>query len=144
MYHHHYIEKFITLNVLIRTEERHKISNNNSHLRKLERECYQVQAQFPHMIGQLTERGGLFRKLADQEDGGLMSQNNLLIGVWMLGSFIGQRRGGVESGNYYLANISWNGQPQGVGVLILQAEGQGSPKQVIMYDYNNTAIKSKD
>ena len=52
-------------------------------------------SQFPHMIGQLTKREGLFRKLADKEDGELMSQNNLLIGVWMLGSFIGQRRGEV-------------------------------------------------
>lgn len=35
-----------------------------------------------------------FRKLADQEDGRLMSQNNLL--VWMPDSFMGQRGGGVE------------------------------------------------
>ena len=35
----------------------------------------------------------LFGKLADGKDGGLMSQNNHLIGVWMPGSFIVQRWG---------------------------------------------------
>ena len=38
----------------------------------------------------------LFRKLADQEHGGLVSQNNHLIGVWVPVSFIEQRRGGDE------------------------------------------------
>ena len=30
----------------------------------------------------------LFRELADQEDGRLMSQNNQLVGAWMPGSFM--------------------------------------------------------
>ena len=34
----------------------------------------------------------LFRKLADQEDGRLISQNKHLIRVWMPGSFIEQNR----------------------------------------------------
>ena len=34
----------------------------------------------------------LFRELADGEDGRLMSQNNHLIGIWMLGSFMGEVR----------------------------------------------------
>ena len=33
----------------------------------------------------------LFGKLADWEDGRLMSQNSHLIGIWMPGSFIEQR-----------------------------------------------------
>ena len=33
----------------------------------------------------------LFGKLADGKDGGLMSQNNHLIGVWMPCAFIDQR-----------------------------------------------------
>ena len=32
----------------------------------------------------------LFGKLEDREDGRLMSQNNHLVGVWILGSFIEQ------------------------------------------------------
>ena len=35
----------------------------------------------------------LFRELADQEDGRLMSQNNQLVGAWMPGSFMDQRWG---------------------------------------------------
>ena len=38
----------------------------------------------------------LFRKLAEWEDGRLVPQNNHLIGVWMLGSFIHQRWGEVR------------------------------------------------
>lgn len=38
----------------------------------------------------------LFKKLADQEDGRLMSQNSRLMGAWMLGSFIEQRGEGGE------------------------------------------------
>ena len=38
----------------------------------------------------------LFGKRADWEDGGLKSQNNHLIGVWMPLSFIAQRGGGDE------------------------------------------------
>ena len=38
----------------------------------------------------------LFRKLADREDGRLMSPKNHLIGVWMPVSFIEQRGGGDE------------------------------------------------
>ena len=38
----------------------------------------------------------LFKKLADQEDGRLMSQNSHLMGAWMLGSFIEQRGEGGE------------------------------------------------
>ena len=34
----------------------------------------------------------LFRKLADQTDGRLMSQSNHLIGAWMPGSFIESER----------------------------------------------------
>ena len=49
------------------------------------------------MTGQLTERRSakarnmtLFRRLADHEDGGVMSQDDNLIGVWMPGSIIEQ------------------------------------------------------
>ena len=49
------------------------------------------------MTGQLTERQSikarnmiLFRKLADQEDGRIMSQNDDHTGVWMPGSIIEQ------------------------------------------------------
>ncbi len=38
----------------------------------------------------------LFGKPADREDGGLKSQNNHLIGVWMPVCFIAQRWGGDE------------------------------------------------
>ena len=38
----------------------------------------------------------LFGKLADGKDGGLMSQNNYLIGVCMPNSFLDQRCGGGE------------------------------------------------
>ena len=39
----------------------------------------------------------LFRELADQEDGRLISQNDHLIGVWVPTSFIEQRgKGGEE------------------------------------------------
>ena len=38
----------------------------------------------------------LFGKLADREDGGLVSPKNHLIRVWMPVSFIAQRRGGDE------------------------------------------------
>ena len=38
----------------------------------------------------------LFRELADQADGRLMSQNNHLIGDWMPGSFIERGWGNVK------------------------------------------------
>ena len=38
----------------------------------------------------------LFRELADQEDGRLMSHNNQLGGAWKPGSFMDQRWGGSE------------------------------------------------
>ena len=41
----------------------------------------------------------LFRELADQVDGRLMSQNNHLIVDWIPGSFIEQRWGGCEDKN---------------------------------------------
>ena len=42
----------------------------------------------------------LFGKLADREDGRLMSQNNHLVSFWTPGSFIEQRWGGVEKTKY--------------------------------------------
>ena len=38
----------------------------------------------------------LFRKLVDLEDGSLSLKITILGGVWIPGSFIEQRRGGVE------------------------------------------------
>ena len=61
------------------------------------------------------------RKAADGEDGGLKSQNNHLIGVWMSVSFIAQRErrwGSKVKRPLSFANITWNGQPRGGAVLI--------------------------
>ena len=50
----------------------------------------------------------LFGKLADGEDGRLMSQNNPHAGIWMSCFLKEWRWGGVEEvKNPYLANISW-------------------------------------
>ena len=76
--------------------------------------CYQIQALSAcHMTGQLTERGAveagneiLFGKLAEWEDGRLMSQNNHLARVWMPVSFLGQRGGGVEEVKIIILQIS--------------------------------------
>ena len=48
----------------------------------------------------------LFEKLADREDGRLMSQHNDLIGVWMSGSFIESERGRGEE-IQYKGHKSW-------------------------------------
>ena len=56
----------------------------------------------------------LFRKPANWEDGRLMSQNNHLLGVWMPGSFIGQREVRNQKGNQsrkYL--LEWPASPGG-------------------------------
>ena len=42
----------------------------------------------------------LFGKLADRENGRLMSQNNHLVSFWTPGSFIEQRWGGIEKTKY--------------------------------------------
>ena len=47
-----------------------------------------------------------------------MSQNNDLVGVWMPGSFIDQRRLGVEEVKNPLSWILLNGQPQGGDLFI--------------------------
>ena len=66
--------------------------------------CYQVQGHSAYRTTSQYIRDEvlearnttLFKKLADQEDGRLMSQNNHLMGAWMLGSFIEQRGEGGE------------------------------------------------
>ena len=63
----------------------------------------------------------LFRKLADREDGRLMSQNNHLVSFCMPGSFIEQRRGGVKKQSikaFNLAKVSWKGHPGGGDAFI--------------------------
>lgn len=62
------------------------------------------------------------RKLADGEDGRLMSQNDHLVSFWMPGSIIQQRRGGVKKKKsikvFNLPKISWKGHPGGRDVFI--------------------------
>ena len=96
----------------------------------------------------------LFAELANWEDGRLMCQNNHIPGVWMPGSFIGQRFGevrkqkGHQSCKYLLewpasvrkwvnffppvAIHRWTGSWTKALWFNIQAEGQSSPKQAVM------------
>ena len=79
----------------------------------------------------------LFGKLVDQEDD-RTSQNNHLVSIWMPTSFTEQRRGGVEEAKTIILQITHGMVSLREGVCeSLQAEGQGSMRQVVMYDYKN-------
>ena len=69
----------------------------------------------------------LFRKLAERENGRLMSQNKHLFRVWMPVSFIEHRRGGgeeVKLKRYCKYLLDW--PVSGRGCVTIQTEGQGS------------------
>ena len=66
----------------------------------------------------------------------------ILVGVWMPGSFIEQRKGGVEEVKTITLQISSGMAYFREGMSSsLQADGQGSLRQAIMYGYITKAMK---
>ena len=72
-----------------------------------------------------------------------MSQNNHLVWVWMPNSLIGQRRGGFEEVKTIILQISTEMDNLREGTWqFLPAEGQGSLRKVILYDYFGSVTQS--